>query len=92
MQRVSIRTHKQTTTQRGYGAHHQSLRKRWARESQLAASTAHGADNPSTAPNPWDLGHAVDGDKTKGYDGPEHRRCNRGHRLTEQIRIYSREW
>jgi hypothetical protein len=46
------------------------------------------------APNePWDLGHAVDGDKTKGYHGPEHIRCNRGHRPTaQQIRIYSREW
>jgi hypothetical protein len=65
----------ETTKQRGYGAKHKALRRRWARE------VAEGLVNCARCgafiypDEPWDLGH-VDGDKTR-YAGPEHRRCNR---------------
>jgi hypothetical protein len=64
-----------TTKQRGYGAKHKALRRRWAREVReglVNCARCGGFIYPGEA---WDLGH-VDGDKTR-YAGPEHRGCNR---------------
>jgi hypothetical protein len=89
---MGIRPHSEKTTARGYGARHQSLRAQWKRIVEAGGATCARCGRPITPGEPWDLGHKVDGDKTAGYHGPEHRRCNRGHRPTGQIRVYSREW
>ena len=64
-----------TTTQRGYGHHHQQLRKKWRPlvEAGIVTCARCGELIPPGAS--WDLGH-VDGDRSS-YQGPEHARCNR---------------
>jgi hypothetical protein len=65
---------KRTTTQRGYGAAHQALRKRWDREVQLggvACGHCHLLIEPGTV---WHLGHPAD--RKDLAPVPWHRLCN----------------
>lgn len=73
--------HRQTTSQRGYGAQHQRERERW--ESLVAAGAVDCRRGDQCLEpelrikpdEPWELGHpdvACDAPKA-----PEHRRCNR---------------
>jgi len=79
-----------TTTQRGYGAKHQALRKAWERK-VAAGGVGCARCGLEIAPGePWDLGH-VDGDRTQ-HSGPEHRRCNRATAGRETVRRQSRVW
>jgi hypothetical protein len=64
-----------STSTRGYGSAHQSLRKRLAplvASGQVRCARCGKVILPGT---PWDLGHT--GDRT-GYHGAEHAGCNRG--------------
>lgn len=89
-----------STSARGYGAVHQSVRR------QLSPLVASGAvrcarcGQPILAGEPWDLGHSAD---RTHYRGAEHRRCNRAtatHRAaseagppTPEIKVrHSRVW
>lgn len=71
-----------TTTQRGYGAHHQALRRQY--EPKVAAGTADCpyCGGPIVAGEAWDLARAAD---RRHYLGPAHAKCNRRARS-------SREW
>jgi hypothetical protein len=87
-ERKRVRTRSGTTTTRGYGAHHQKLRRHWRREvdAGLAFCTRCGAlIEPG---EPWDLGH--DDHDRSVYNGPEHRRCNRA--TSGRTRKGSRQW
>jgi len=64
-----------TTTQRGYGQHHQALRKQWAPKVAAGVVDCARCHKRIRPGEPWDLGH-VDGSRTE-YAGPEHRGCNR---------------
>jgi hypothetical protein len=65
----------QSTTARGYGTQHQTLRKTWAPLVEQGAVTCPRCARPITPGQAWDLGHH-DTDRTR-YTGPEHQRCNR---------------
>ena len=65
-----------TTAQRGYGAAHDRLRKRWKPIVDRGEATCARCHQPIQPGTPWDLGH-IDTDRTR-YNGPEHRTCNRG--------------
>lgn len=68
-------TTRPSTTERGYGAAHQLLRKRWApvvARGGVRCARCHRLIPPDA---PWDLGHD-DQDRSR-YSGPEHSRCNR---------------
>jgi hypothetical protein len=63
-----------TTKQRGYGAKHKALRRRWTREvaeGLVNCARCGGFIHPS---EPWDLDHTPD---RTSYLGPSHRACNR---------------
>ena len=84
-----------STTERGYGADHQRLRKQWA--ARLAAGATPPCPRcgrPVTQGMAWDLDHT---DDRRGYHGPAHARCNRAaggrraRRRTPRI-ITSRRW
>lgn len=64
------------TTERGYGARHVRLRKRWATAVASGEAKCWRCGQPIKAEEPWDLGHDDD-DRTQ-YRGPEHVACNRG--------------
>jgi hypothetical protein len=64
-----------STTARGYGTQHQTLRKTWAPLVDAGQVTCPRCARPITPGQPWDLGHH-DTDRTR-YTGPEHRTCNR---------------
>ena len=66
---------KAKTAARGYGAQHQRLRRRWAREVKEGLVNCARCGDVIYPYEAWDLGH-VDGDKSR-YAGPEHRHCNR---------------
>lgn len=66
---------RKTTTQRGYGAYHQKLRKHWETVVRAGKATCWRCEQPIAANAPFDLGHD-DHDRTR-YRGPEHVRCNR---------------
>ena len=78
------------TSKRGYGAHHQAVRK------SLAPAVAAGKVKCARCgfrilkDEAWDLGH-VDGNKTK-YRGPEHVDCNRDTKSKTPKRRQSRRW
>jgi len=84
---------------RGYGWHHQVLRKRWALLVELGGipcARCGGLIQPGT---PWDLGHD-DLDRSRP-SAPEHRRCNRStstHKAARRAaakrdqRRWSRDW
>jgi hypothetical protein len=68
-----------STTERGYGAEHQTLRDQWAPAVEAGEVLCHA--NICLMPTrlirpdqPWDLGHTAD---RAGWTGPEHSRCNR---------------
>lgn len=64
------------TTERGYGARHTRLRKRYEPTVRAGQATCWRCGQPIKAEEPWDLGHDDD-DRTQ-YRGPEHVACNRG--------------
>jgi hypothetical protein len=78
------------TTQRGYGAKHQALRKAWARKVAAGGVSCARCGLEIVPGEPWDLGH-VDGDRSR-YTGLEHRRCNRATAGRETVRRTSRVW
>ncbi|QLF83884.1 polynucleotide kinase [Gordonia phage Moosehead] len=65
-----------TTTQRGYGARHQNMRKRYEASVRAGNATCWRCGQPIKPDGDWDLGHD-DNDRSK-YMGPEHVTCNRG--------------
>jgi len=68
---------RRTTTQRGYGHHHQQLRAAWQKRINAGEHITcwrPDCNNPITGTN-WDLGHD-DHDRSK-YRGPECIPCNR---------------
>lgn len=78
------------TTERGYGARHQALRKRLAPKVAAGEVDCWRCGMRIAPSEPWDLGH-VDGDKSQ-YRGPEHRACNRATKGRRPERRNSREW
>jgi hypothetical protein len=64
-----------TRQERGYGAAHIRLRRRWDREVQLGGVRCVRCGLLIVPGEPWDLGHD-DVDRSI-HSGPEHRRCNR---------------
>jgi hypothetical protein len=80
-----------STTARGYGNHHQILRKRWAKVVEAGDGYCARCGKWIPPGEPWDLGHD-DTDRTK-YRGPEHQACNRGAPNRAEVpRRQSREW
>lgn len=97
-----------STSERGYGAKHQALRRRWAPvvkrgEAVCARCGKWIPADPSVVRCPrcgrfhlgWDLGHD-DRDRSV-WSGPEHECCNRGtatHRMRRRVeRVVSRaDW
>jgi hypothetical protein len=85
------------TTNRGYGAQHQALRKQWA---QVVLGGGVQCRRCGRAIEPWmawDLGHH-DLDRSLPCS-PEHRRCNRGtsgrragRRRVERVDPPARDW
>ena len=90
------------TSARGYGWRHQKLRERWSRVVAMGGVLCARCGEPIEPGAAWDLGH-LDGSGKTLYQGPEHRRCNRGARPGRRrhsfpwdgepmTRRYSREW
>jgi hypothetical protein len=78
-----------TPAQRGYGAAHKALRRRWAPLVAAGGVLCARCGEPIDPGTPWDLGH-VDDDRSR-YSGPEHRACNRA-TATRPRRAQSRAW
>lgn len=70
------RTRPRTTAEKGYGARHQRMRKRYEATIAQGQGVCWRCQLPIKAEEPWDLGHD-DHDRTQ-YRGPEHVACNRG--------------
>lgn len=64
-----------TTSQRGYGLEHITLRRYWAPEVATGSINCARCGKAILPQDPWDLGHS-DVDRRE-YAGPEHQRCNR---------------
>lgn len=88
------------TSARGYGWRHQKLRESWSRVVAMGGVLCARCGEPIEPGSAWDLGH-IDGSNKTLYQGPEHRRCNRGARPGKpgksrrgepMWRRYSREW
>jgi len=63
------------TTQRGYGAAHQALRRRWTSQVERGEVTCWRCGRLIPPGAKWDLGHD---DRDRSITrGPEHLRCNR---------------
>jgi hypothetical protein len=78
-----------STTQRGYGAHHQKTRRAVAGQVDAGLAVCWRCGKPIKQGEPWDLGHH-DEDRTR-YAGPEHRGCNRA-TSGRAKKIFSRRW
>ncbi len=80
------------TSDRGYGVAHQRERARWAPRVAAGAVACWRCQTPIDPNEPWDLGHN-DEDRGK-YNGPEHRKCNRGEPSRRRARPqpHSRRW
>lgn len=76
---------KPSTTARGYGWHHQKLRKRLEPKVRAGKCLCERCGKPILPGQLWDLDHT---DDRTGYLGPSHRQCNR--RKTR--RRQSRDW
>ena len=76
------------TVDRGYGAEHRRLRRRWDREVQLGGVACARCGRLIVPGSPWDLGHD-DFDRSR-YHGPEHRECNRA--TADRDRRASGDW
>lgn len=71
----AARTSLATTAQRGYGAAHQRLRRRWTPFVDAGLAFCVRCRRRILPGQLWDLGHD-DVDRSK-YTGPEHAACNR---------------
>jgi hypothetical protein len=84
-----------STTARGYGTRHQAERKKWIPVVNAGNAVCTRCGRPIVAGTAWDLDHT---DDRRGYLGPAHRTCNRGHRRRglpaelEQPTRFSRRW
>lgn len=76
------------TRDRGYGAEHKRLRRRWDREVRLGGVACARCGRLIGPGEAWDLGHN-DHDR-RFYNGPEHRDCNRA--AAAKTRRTSRDW
>jgi hypothetical protein len=82
------------TERRGYGAAHQQERERWRPKVDAGLVNCARCSQPIQPGRPWDLGHT---DDRSGWQGPEHRHCNRragganGARVTNTQRTTGRE-
>ena len=80
---------KGTTTEKGYGAPHQRLRKQWAQVVEQGGTACARCGYLIVPGTKWHLGHTVD---RSAYTGPEHERCNtregaqRGNRMRARRR------
>lgn len=63
------------TTDRGYGAEHQKLRRNWSAIVDTGSALCARCGKPIQPGTAWDLDHT---DDRTGYRGPSHARCNRG--------------
>ena len=80
-----------STTARGYGNHHQIVRRRWAKVVEAGDAYCARCGKWISPDEPWDLGHN-DTDRSK-YSGAEHVKCNRGAPNKAEVpRRQSREW
>lgn len=84
------RTTSLTTTERGYGADHQTERRRWEPIVRAGRASCWRCGRRIHPAAPWDLGHD-DHDRTR-YRGPEHRRCNRSAGARKGNRLRSRAY
>ena len=75
------------TSRRGYGHHHQQLRKRLAPLVAAGLARCARCGEAIKPGEPWDLGHD-DLDRSL-YKGAEHARCNR---VTNRRPVASQEW
>lgn len=79
--------------ERGYGAEHRALRRRWAPKVAAGVVCCARCGDPIVPGEPWDLGHD-DHDRSR-YNGPEHAACNRataGRRKRRAVSGRSRVW
>jgi hypothetical protein len=75
---------KSKTAQRGYGAHHQQVRRTWAPRVATGHIDCYRCGHPIQPGTPWDLGHTTD---RTDHTGPEHRHCNRSEGATRGNRM-----
>ena len=85
-----MRRPKPTTTQRGYGSVHQTLRKRLAPTVAAGQCIYPRCQRQILPGEPWDLGH-IDGSSTE-YAGPEHRAFNRATAAHGAYGAHSAPW
>jgi len=81
---------KASTQQRGYGAAHQRLRRAWKDQVEAGNVSCARCGRWIHPDEPWDLGH--DDQDRRHYQGPEHRKCNRGAPNKAKVARSSRSW